>query len=218
MTTQTKYVDREVIKFLAYKNWRGVPLPNLVCEFQRAQDNIDDLECAKQTDLTEAIPHIIPFVPSDFEGTPAEYIDLHICHEQCVIESILKEMKRREDIHYDNSANPDRNIIATIKARVSIADVLDWYTEVFTHKSKWTYRCTLHGEDRHPSGVIYPDEQRSWCFVCNRGGDIFDVVKLFERLELSQAIAKLARYIGIDTKPITRTGQKAGGVSLEVRG
>ena len=39
------------------------------------------------------------------------------------------------------------------------------------------------------------------CFVCNAHGDIFDAVQLWERMELIQAIKKLANYIGLEIKP-----------------
>ena len=133
-------------------------------------------------------------------------------HAQRYTKDIVAEIERRGKIQYDGMANTNKEIIQTIKNSVKIEAVLEWYTEVFLHKRTWTYRCRLHGEDKNPSGVIYPEEQKFHCFGCSKGGDIFDAVQMFERLTLPQAINKLARHIGIDTKPITRKPLK--GYSL----
>jgi hypothetical protein len=45
------------------------------------------------------------------------------------------------------------------------------------HRMK--YRCTLHGDDKNPSGMLYLDEGRYHCFACNIGGDIFKLLLVF---------------------------------------
>jgi len=54
--------------------------------------------------------------------------------------------------------------------------------EVFSYGgniSRMKYRCTLHGEDRNPSGVLYLNEGRYRCYGCNAGGDIFQLLLVF---------------------------------------
>lgn len=54
--------------------------------------------------------------------------------------------------------------------------------EVFSYGGniyRMKYRCTLHGDDRTPSGVLYLDEGRYHCFGCNTGGDIFQLLLVF---------------------------------------
>jgi len=115
-----------------------------------------------------------------------------------------EEIQRRRDLKYSGVQSTNSEIIQTIKNAINIEDVLAWYTDVFLNKKVWKYRCTLHGQDNHPSGVIYPNEGRFHCFVCQKHGDVFDAVQFFERVDLPRAIAKLAQHLGLDTKPIIK--------------
>lgn len=205
------YADKAVIKLLAERNWRGVPIADLVASIQAARDKLAMLEIDPFSAIGFQCPSDCP---------QGEWIESHRYHWECITESIIAEIKRRRAIRYDLRQNPDKEIIAAIKERIPIADVLEWYTEVIvpkgSYRGNWQFRCTLHGEDKNPSGVIYIKEQRWWCFGCNKGGDIFDAVQAFEKIDLPQAIAKLARHIGLDTKPIFRKPvlQVRGGAIL----
>ena len=180
------------ITFLMPKSFRGTTTSRLVYEIQDAQATIERLGY----DTT----------PS-WTSTKGMYRD-----EECTdpffwqeyIKCLQAEIERRRKKQYDLKSiiHTNNEIIQAIKEAVPIQDVLEWYTQVFLHQRKWTFRCTLHGQDRTPSGVIYPDEKRWHCFGCNRGGDVFDVVQAFERVELGKAIAKLARHAGLNTKPL----------------
>lgn len=40
-------------------------------------------------------------------------------------------------------------------------------------RDRWRATCPLPGhQDRTPSFVVYGDDDRAWCFGCNRGGDV----------------------------------------------
>jgi len=167
--------DKEVIKRLAQTNLRGITSSDIVCEIQYLREQIEDEE------ETE-----------------------HKFYLQCRFSYLLNELERRTRLNQNGVKTTNREIIQTIKDKIDIETVLSWYTDVFTYKSKWAFRCTLHGEDKHPSGVIYKDENRFHCFACQAHGDIFDAVQLFERLELIEAIKKLANYIGLEIKPFEK--------------
>ncbi len=196
-------MDKTTIRKLAQMNLRGICNPSLLAILQEAKDKIDIL--VKHPDCCM---DIVPYIPSDFLGTREEYLEMEIYHYTCVKDAIIGEFKRRHKLnsHITESQSFDKELIEVIKERIPVEDVLEWYTHVFIPKGcyqkNWTFRCTLHGPDKHPSGVIYPQEDRWWCFVCNTGGDIFEAVKAFEKVCFSEAVAKLARYIGLDTKPI----------------
>lgn len=188
--TGTKYV----IKTLAQPSWRGFPLSNIVCRFQDAVDEI------KSTFNRPSLYH-------DADAT-RYYL-------ACLAGGLLKEIKRRSNIPMSVKFNTDPMLLQSIKECLPIEDVIEWYTEVFyTSKDRLKYKCNIHGEDKHPSGVIYVSERRYHCFVCNKGGDVFDAVMLWERVELPTAIAKLARYVGIDIKPLTPKAKPKGGIEI----
>ena len=199
------YADKSVLALLARPNWRGTNTSLLVYTIQDARDNL-------------AIDPISPLelhVPPDC--TVAEYIEGHRYYLEQLIKGIEEELERRRRIKYEGVVNTNAEIIQTIKAALKIEDILEWYTEVIIprgqYRKNWKYRCTLHGEDKDPSGFIYREEQRAWCFVCSKGGDIFDIVQLFERVDLPKAIARLARHLGLDTKPL-RGERRKGGIPL----
>ena len=183
---------KETLKLMAQKNWRGMPTEKLVYNFQELQDSLQVVK--DNPGLTDDNPYVY--------------------YAMCSLDALIAEVERRRNLKYQGIQNTNAETIQTIKSAIQIEDVLEWYTDVFLDKRQWTYRCTLHGPDHHPSGVIYKKDNRAWCHVCNQGGDIFDIVQLFERVELPQAMAKLARHIGIDLRPITKEGKVRGGVSL----
>jgi hypothetical protein len=46
-----------------------------------------------------------------------------------------------------------------------------------TSRGRWKTRCVLPGHaDHEPSMTVYA-EDRAWCFVCDAGGDIFDLTQ-----------------------------------------
>ena len=55
--------------------------------------------------------------------------------------------------------------------------------------------CGSHS-DRHPSVVLYLAQERFWCFACNRGGSVIDLVMLAEGLDVRMACERLRdRYL-----------------------
>lgn len=186
---------QKTLKLLS-KNLHGLSISFLVCEIQDTRLKLELLDITPN--------EVIGFQqPSEF--TQKEWIEDHRYFWNSIIDSDTKEIERRRHINETYVKNPDLEIIQTIKERIKIEDVLEWYTEVLVSKRQWKYRCTLHGPDKHPSGIIYQQDNKCWCFVCNQGGDVFDTVQLFERINLPQAIAKLATHIGIDTKSLTNS-------------
>jgi len=113
-----------------------------------------------------------------------------------ICDKLKAEFERRKAFKVSNKV--DENIIRVIKERADITDVLSIFTEVFTNKNQWQYRCTLHGADNHPSGVIYRNQNRAWCYVCNKGGDVIEIVKLFGNLDFPTTIKLLCQECGIN--------------------
>lgn len=181
--------DRETLKLLSQKNWRGVSIPNLICELQSYQDELEDIKLISPRDDTD-----------DW---------VYYCN--CAMEAMQNELKRREKLQYNGVTRVNENIIKTIKEKLGsegLIDIIGSYTQVLVRNGYYTFKCNIHGDDKFPSGKIYTDQASWWCFGCNKGGDVFDAVQHFERVDLITAIKKLARYVGLDIKP---TGNKTKG-------
>ncbi len=179
--------DRASLKYMAQANLRGKPTEWLVFHFQHLQDELQKVK--------------------DYEHLTPD--DPYVYYGLCGLDALVNEVQRRRRLSYAGITNTNRETIEAIKSSLKIEDILEWYTEVFLHQRNWTYRCTLHGPDNHPSGSI--KDNRAHCFVCDQGGDVFDVVQLFERVSLPQAIAKLARHIGVNLKPLKDSPSPWGG-------
>ena len=167
--------SNEFLKHLARTNLRGITSSDIVCEIQGLREELEN-----------------------------EPLGDHHFYLLCRFNHLLRELERRTRLNDNGIKTTNREIIQTIKERVPIEDVISWYTDVFYYQGKTTFRCTLHGLDKNPSGVIYKDEGRFHCFACQAHGDIFDAVQLFERMELIDAIKKLANYIGLEIKPFEK--------------
>lgn len=181
-------IDGAILKLFSKRNLKGVPTHMLIYELQDCRDEIAD-----------AI--------SD---------DSQQFYCKCRIEAIVSEIGKRRKLQSTGVVNTNRETLEAIKAALKIEDVLEWYTDIIVPRSEyrgnWTYRCTLHGPDNHPSGTIYRSELRAWCHACNKGGDIFDIVQLFEGIDLPRAIKKLATHIGLELRPLRSLKRKMGVV------
>lgn len=80
--------------------------------------------------------------------------------------------------------------IQEIKEHSDIVEVAERYTKLKKAGANFKGSCPLHS-DNSPSMVIYPGEQRWWCFQCNQGGDVFDLVEKVEHCDIKQAAAIL---------------------------
>ena len=76
------------------------------------------------------------------------------------------------------------------------------------------YKCPLcksgHGSGRNSNGAFsITKDGKSWkCFSCNQGGDIFELIGLYEGLpEFKDQLERAATLYGVDTQP-ARTRQK----------
>lgn len=60
--------------------------------------------------------------------------------------------------------------------------------------------CPFH-DDRNPSMYVSPTKQIYKCFTCGAGGDVYNFVKNFHKLEFREALEHLAERAGIKLTP-----------------
>jgi len=90
--------------------------------------------------------------------------------------------------------------IAAVKERVLLEDAFQLLGIDYpvTGKRQPKMLCPFQGHDeRSPSCTLYLDENRVWCFGCNRGGDVIDLVQLVLGVDFVEAAQQLADYAGI---------------------
>jgi DNA primase len=87
-------------------------------------------------------------------------------------------------------APPGRINVEAIKASRDIVAEIERHTQLRKSGRRFCGRCPLH-EDKHPSLVVYPEQQTWHCFQCGKGGDIIDFIQSVENCDFRQAAAIL---------------------------
>jgi DNA primase len=97
--------------------------------------------------------------------------------------------------------------LAAVKQAVPIVALVSEYLPLHRAGSKFKALCPFH-DDHNPSLELNPDRQSFKCWSCGAGGDVFDFVQQYERVEFPEALRMLADRAGIalDT-PAERSSQ-----------
>src|SRR5215218_10261758 len=95
---------------------------------------------------------------------------------------------------------PENDVIAEIKSRVGIEDVVGEKVRLTRAGRNLKGLCPFHGE-KTPSFVVYPKDGSYHCFGCGEGGDIFAFVMKTQGLDFRGALEKLAGRAGVELKP-----------------
>ena len=100
-----------------------------------------------------------------------------------------------------NKASLPLAFIKRVKETVDITklflDILNVPLIAVGAYGRYSYLCPIH-HDTHPSGKIYGEMQRWWCFGCVQGGDCFDALMAFRGMDFADAVRELARWQGIE--------------------
>jgi DNA primase len=86
--------------------------------------------------------------------------------------------------------------LAAIKQAVDIVSLVGEYLPLHRTGSKYKALCPFH-DDHNPSLELNPDRQSFKCWSCGAGGDIFDFVKDYERVDFPEALRMLADRAGV---------------------
>jgi DNA primase len=86
--------------------------------------------------------------------------------------------------------------LAAIKNAVDIVALVGEYLPLHRSGSKFKALCPFH-DDHDPSLELNPERQSYKCWSCSAGGDIFDFVQAYERVDFPEALRMLADRAGI---------------------
>ena len=90
---------------------------------------------------------------------------------------------------------------AAIKHAVDIVALVgDYGFDIRRTGSTYKTLCPFH-DDHNPSLVLNPDRQSYKCWSCGAGGDVFDFVIQYEKVEFPEAKRMLAERAGIALEP-----------------
>lgn len=86
--------------------------------------------------------------------------------------------------------------LEAIKAAHPLHEMAERYgLHLATSGARFVALCPFHAE-QHPSFTIFPNSQRWWCFGCQRGGDVIDLVRLLEGVNFREAVEALGGGTG----------------------
>jgi len=89
-----------------------------------------------------------------------------------------------------------REEIAQIRERADIVSVVSRYVNLRQSGKNFVAICPFH-PDKRPSFTVSPEKNLFHCFGCGEGGDVFKFLMKIERLDFSEAVAKLAGELNI---------------------
>lgn len=98
----------------------------------------------------------------------------------------------------------DTNIVRLIRDQVNIVEVVSAYVRLTPAGKNYKALCPFH-QEKTPSFFVSPDKGLWHCFGCGAGGDVIDFVQRIENLTFTEAVAKLARQLGIRWYPSPAT-------------
>ncbi len=86
--------------------------------------------------------------------------------------------------------------LAAIKQAIDIVALVGEYLPLHRAGGKFKALCPFH-DDHNPSLELNSERRSFKCWSCGAGGDVFDFVKDYERVDFSEAVRMLAERAGI---------------------
>lgn len=103
--------------------------------------------------------------------------------------------------------------LSAIKNAVDIVSLAADYGLPLTRAGgKFKALCPFH-DDQNPSLELNPERQSYKCWSCGAGGDVFDFVKEYERVEFPEALRMLADRAGVTLEASTSEAMAPRGPS-----
>ena len=89
----------------------------------------------------------------------------------------------------------DTETINDIKNRTDIVEVISRYVPLTKRGNNYFGLCPFH-DDHNPSMSVSPDKQMFKCFVCEKAGNVFNFVSLYEHVPFNEAVILLSNKLG----------------------
>ncbi len=88
------------------------------------------------------------------------------------------------------------HILNEIQDRCDIVEVISSYIPLRPAGRNFKAPCPFHHE-KTPSFIVSPDKQIYHCFGCNSGGNVFNFIKEYEKIDFIDAVKMLAVKTGV---------------------
>lgn len=98
--------------------------------------------------------------------------------------------------------------LTAIKQAVDIVALIGEYLPLHRAGSKYKALCPFH-DDHNPSMEVNPERQSFKCWACGAGGDVFDFVVAYERVEFPEALRMLAERAGVSLESVATDRERS---------
>src|SRR3989338_2930956 len=88
------------------------------------------------------------------------------------------------------------NILNEIQDKCDIVEIISSYVSLKPSGRNFKACCPFHHE-KTPSFIVSPDKQIYHCFGCNSGGNAFNFIKEYEKMDFIDAVKMLAEKTGV---------------------
>ncbi len=107
--------------------------------------------------------------------------------------------------------------VALIKQSIDLVSLVGSYLQLHRVGSKFKAVCPFH-DDHRPSLELNSERQSYKCWACGAGGDIFDFVQQYERVDFPEALRMLAERAGITLEAPALPATRQGPTKSDLRG
>lgn len=97
------------------------------------------------------------------------------------------------------------NPVDEIKKRLDIVTVIEEYLSLEKSSDRYVGYCPFHSNTNTPAFTVYPNDQRFWCFGCNKGGDVITFLMEMEKKTFPAVIEEYAEKFGIEIRELSPT-------------
>lgn len=87
-------------------------------------------------------------------------------------------------------------LLEEIRNRCDIVDIISEYVSLKPAGKGFKALCPFH-EEKTPSFMVSPEKQLFHCFGCGEGGNVFNFVMKFEKVDFFEAVKMLAKKAGV---------------------
>jgi len=88
------------------------------------------------------------------------------------------------------------DLLEEIRNRCDIVDIISEYVHLKQAGKSFKGLCPFHGE-KTPSFMVSPEKQLFHCFGCGEGGNVFNFLMKYEKINFFEAVKMLAKKSGV---------------------
>lgn len=107
------------------------------------------------------------------------------------------------------------NIIDQVRDKTDITEVIGRYIPLKRAGRNFKAPCPFHNE-KTPSFMVSPAKQIFHCFGCGAGGNVFNFIMKYERLQFPEAVRSLAERAGINIPEPSQASSEAASLAQKL--